>query len=161
MPNTLASQILILNNARMKLMDKILLEPITTSEFARYSDWFNESASDVLSSASGSLESVLAGASRPLAWRLTLDSETLALVTISVDTVNIGRLNLVVDPRARRRGVGSATIKQLLRQPEMKQLRALESEVDSSNVGGQKILIKNGFAKVGHTPSGNILFRLR
>lgn len=141
-------------------MPSITLEPIRPEEFNRYSDWFNEGASDFLSGASESLTSMFGESARPLAWRLALDNETLALVTISVSSSNVGRLNLVVDPRVRRRGVGSTVVREVIKQPEVKKLRGLEGEVASSNVAAQKILIKNGFAKVGYSTEGSIKFRL-
>lgn len=100
------------------------------------------------------------GSTKQLAWRLMLDDETLALVTVAVDPFHVGKLNLVVDPRVRRRGVGSAVVRELVKQPEIKSLRGLEGEVPASNVAAQKILIKNGFAKTGQSLNGNVLFRL-
>lgn len=140
-------------------MPSITLEPIRPDEFSRYSDWFNESASDFLSGAPESLASNFNDSTESLAWKLVLGNETLALVTIAVDHSNIGKLNLVVDPRVRRRGVGSAAIKLVIVCPEVQSLRGLVGEVPASNVGAQKILIKNGFAKAGYTPEGNLEFR--
>ncbi|MGH7240446.1 MAG: GNAT family N-acetyltransferase [Candidatus Saccharimonadales bacterium] len=140
-------------------MPAITLEPIRPDEFHRYSDWFNESASDFLSGAPESLASNFGDAAESLAWKLVLGNETLALVTISVDYSNIGKLNLVVDPRVRRRGVGSAAIKLVIARPEVQSLRGLVGEVSASNIGARKIFIKNGFAKAGYTQKGNLEFR--
>lgn len=141
-------------------MADVTLELIKPEEFDRFSDWFSEDASDYLSGMPENLAAMLSESIEPLAWRLVLGRQTLALIIISVNSSRIGKINLVVDPRVRRRGVGSAAIRQILKQPEVKELRGLEGEVAASNIGAQKILIKNGFTKAGYGLEGDLRFRL-
>lgn len=141
-------------------MTDLHLEPLAAAEFGHYEGWFNQEASDQMLASAGSIDSLLAGSPNSLVWKVVLVGETVALVIVSVDSSRVGYINMVVDPSARRHHVGSEAIRLLLGKPEIKKLAGLASEVDAGNTGAQKILVKNGFAKVGNTSDGKLEFRL-
>lgn len=138
-------------------MKPVKLEPIESQEYNHYSDWLNESASDFLLGAPQSLTSI-ESAVQPLAWKIIREDIVVAIIVVSIDSLNQGKLSLVVDPRFRRQGVGSLAIAKLVKEPSIVRLRNLTGEVFPDNIGAQKILIKNGFARTGTTSEGNIEF---
>lgn len=141
-------------------MAEISLTPLAPAEFSKYEGWFNQEAGDQALAPAQSLDSLLADSLEPLAWRVTLVGETVALVIVMVDSLHVGHINLVVSPSARRHHVGSVAIAKLLLEPTIKKLAGLAAEVSAGNTGAQKILVKNGFAKTGYGAEGNLEFRL-
>jgi ribosomal protein S18 acetylase RimI-like enzyme len=135
-------------------MHDISLSPLSPGELDRYSHWFSDHASSLLFKSSPTLSG-----GKALAWKSLRNNEVVAVSIITVDDRSFGNLNLVVAPSARRQGVGSQTVKLLLQQSETRQLRGVLASVAPSNTGGQKVLLKNGFARRGMDHEGQLQFQ--
>lgn len=141
------------------MADDIRLEPLGPSEFDRFSGWFHGESVDLLLNSPQSVNSLFGDSTRLLAWQAVQNEQPVAIITVSVDGSRYGHLNFVVNPGARRQGVGSSTVRLLVEESEIKQLRGLLASVNPANTGAQKILIKNGFARVGFDSEGFIEFK--
>lgn len=138
-------------------MVEISLESISEDELERFSDRFSENAGYQMLAP---VDQVAIAAPNRLAYKVELVGEVVAIVIVTVDNALVGHVSLIVDPSARRHHVGSEAIRVLLGQPEIVDLAGLEASVQASNTGAQKILIKNGFARIGFDSNGYIKFEL-
>lgn len=139
-------------------MDTLVIESINPHNLGRYEDWLHEQSANMLF---GSSQSFVGEKRETLAWQVQRDDENVAIVTIDVDGNNIGHINLAVNPDVRRQGIGTKAIAQIVLEPGFKALRSVKATVAPSNTGGQKILIKSGFSRVGFDSEGLIEFEKR
>ena len=138
-------------------MEPIELEEADKFDIARYQNWLEEGASSGLLLGS-SVDHVKGGT--PSAWLAKIDGVIVATVTI-VQEDQHSYISLGVDPSKRRQGIGSRTLSQLLLESSVMQIRSLHARVSTSNTGAQKMLIKNGFSKLGYTQEGRLDFEYR
>ena len=90
----------------------------------------------------------------PLAlWLAAMDGDRLAGY-VGAQTVppEADMMNLAVAPDCRRRGIGEALVRELLRRLDAQGIRSLSLEVRVSNESAQALYRKLGFAPVGRRP---------
>lgn len=138
-------------------MEEIQIQLIGPAEMSRFDNLLHDSANTLL----GAYQNYLRDRRGTLAWQVIRGNEAVAVVTIDIDGSNVGHINLAVMPSARRQGVGSQAIAKVVVTEDVKELRSLRASVSISNTAAQKILIKNGFSRLGNSPDGNLEFQLR
>ena len=90
----------------------------------------------------------------PLAlWLAAMDGDRLTGY-VGAQTVppEADMMNLAVAPDCRRRGIGEALVRELLRRLDAQGIRSLSLEVRVSNESAQALYRKLGFAPVGRRP---------
>lgn len=141
---------------------RITIVPLEAHHAHRAGDWFDEhSASVLLKSPTLKVGGESSHAHEPLAWAGLLNEEVAAVVTITVDASRTGWLNFAVAPSARRHGIASEVVEDVLGRSEVKALHHIRVHIDSADVGSQKVLDKCGFIKLGYSPEGKLEFELR
>jgi ribosomal protein S18 acetylase RimI-like enzyme len=143
----------------MRLMDQLFIQPISVHELSRFENLLHGSSSSLLFTSVPGMQAARPGQIQ--AWQVLHDGQMVAVATVTSDKQSIGYVNMAVRPEARRQGVGTRTLEAILNEPGIKHLRYLKSSIDASNVGAQKLLIKNGFTHKGHSPEGYLEFEKR
>lgn len=92
------------------------------------------------------------------AWVALRNQVPVGVCSINENSNGTAYLDFIVKPSERRTGVGTVMIEAVLRDPVAGNIMRLRAVVEQDNTGAQKLLVKNGFSKIGFSEDGRLEF---